>query len=250
MRARVYADDGGTLSNMVFVAAGSFPYQRSSGWTYVDSFFIDKYEVTNVRYAEFLNAADPNGDHWDANMEITRTPPPDVFYTVPFGRENFPMRYVSALDAEAFAAWLSDREGRTYRLPTMEEWEKAAAWDPTINKHWRYGLQKDSISCADANYDPPGTSITGTPIPPCIGATTEAGRYNGLNSGTNDSNSHYGAYDMTGNVHEWTASSCGPTCRSFRGGAWNTAYETTTTNATGPSARDATIGFRLVLDPN
>jgi formylglycine-generating enzyme required for sulfatase activity len=241
MRARVFADDGGTLSNMVFVAAGSFPYQRSSSWTYVDSFFIDKYEVTNVRYAEFLNDADPDGEHWALCMEITRSAPPNVFYTVPFGRENYPARCVSALDADAFAAWLSEREGRTFRLPTQQEWEKAAAWDPTINKYWTYAFQSDSISCADANVF---VNVY------CIGAPTEVGRYNGVTPETNDAKSYYGAYDMTGNVFEWTATGCGPTCRIIRGGGWNNLYKTYESRSAGTASPDGTIGFRLVLDPN
>lgn len=52
-RARVYADDGQTGSNMVVVPAGLFGNQ-----IFVNTFLIDKYEVTNQRYAEFLNDAD------------------------------------------------------------------------------------------------------------------------------------------------------------------------------------------------
>ncbi|MFH1108000.1 MAG: SUMF1/EgtB/PvdO family nonheme iron enzyme [Planctomycetota bacterium] len=71
---------------------------------------------------------------------------PDVYYAVLPGRQNYPVRFVSALDAEGYAAWLSTREHRTYRLPTEQEWEKAAAWDPTISRFWTYGFQSDSMT--------------------------------------------------------------------------------------------------------
>jgi len=244
--ARVYADDGSTLSNMVFVPAGTFPYQRNyAQQTFVGSFFIDKYEMTNQRYAEFLNDADPNGTYWNASIEITRSgTPPNIFYAVNPGRQNYPIRYVSALDAEAYAAWLSAREGHTHRLPTEQEWEKAAAWDPTISKHWLYGFQTDAGNpCDHGNYYLCGFGY-------CVGSPTEVGHYNGTN-GTTNAKSFYGCYDMSGNVGEWTSS------RIIRGGAWtplwDNCFDTRTTwrgNIGPQTVRESRIGFRLVLAPN
>ncbi|MDO8630877.1 MAG: SUMF1/EgtB/PvdO family nonheme iron enzyme [Phycisphaerales bacterium] len=249
VRARVYADDSSPQGNMVFVAAGTFPYQRGLP-LYVASFWIDKYEMTNQRYAEFLNDADPNGTYWNASMEITRTGSiPSIFYAVLPGRQNYPIRYVSPLDAEAYAAWLSAREGRTYRLPTEQEWEKAAAWDPTIDRHWVYGFQSDSITCAHANFYQQSSF-------PCVGGPTEVGHYNGT-GGTNNARSFYGCYDLTGNVHEWTGSIYSGTNRVVRGGAWTalfssapSEYYSFTRNPADRTVRHPNIGFRLVLDPN
>jgi formylglycine-generating enzyme required for sulfatase activity len=244
-RARIYADDGQSSSNMVVVPAGTFPYQRNfAQQIFVGTFLIDKYEVTNLRYAEFLNDADPDGTYWNGGMEITRSgTPPDVYYAVYPGRENYPIRYVSALDAEAYAAWLSAHEGRTYRLPTEQEWEKVAAWDPTINKHWQYGFQSDSISCQSANF------YNGSNY--CVGNVSEVGHYDGTN-GTNNARSFYGCYDMSGNVLEWTGSGCDPNCRVLRGGSWGYGAadcQTTTSNVASPTSRSAHFGFRLALEP-
>lgn len=247
-RARVYADDGNTLTNMVPVPGGTFPYQRNfSNQVFVGSFYIDKYEVTNQRYAEFLNSADPNGTYWNSSIEITRSgSPPNVFYAPYPGKQNYPVRYVSAVDAQAYAAWLSAREGRNYRLPTQQEWEKAAAWDPTISKHWVYAFQSDSIACVSSNN---GSGCNSS----CIGTTTEVGHYNGTN-GTNNSRSFYGCYDMTGNVWEWTGG--GTSDQVIRGGGYSAIFDcssdwlTTTGRNRQATERYPYWGFRLVLDLN
>lgn len=75
LTVRVWADDGNGPAPMVLVPAGWFPYQDVSdpeAWVFVDTFLIDKYEVTVDFYCQFLNNADPNGDHWDSQMEIDR----------------------------------------------------------------------------------------------------------------------------------------------------------------------------------
>jgi len=242
IRVRVFADDSSPQGNMVFVAAGSFPYQRGNP-LYVPSFWIDKYEVTNQRYAEFLNAADPDGEHWHSSMEITRTgAPPGVYYAVQPGRQNYPIRYVSFFDGDAYAAWLSQREGRIYRLPTEQEWEKAAAWDPTSNTHWQFGYQSNEYGCEYMNFNF------------CVGGPTEVGHYSGT-AGTSDAHSYYGCYDMSGNVAEWTNSAFSPCfgdCRSFRGGSWdNDSSGCATTRRSGQASNlVANRGFRLVLDLN
>ncbi|HKG13404.1 MAG TPA: SUMF1/EgtB/PvdO family nonheme iron enzyme [Pyrinomonadaceae bacterium] len=80
----------------------------------VGAFAIDRTEVTNAEYAEFVKATN-------------HAPPPDWGGTTPpSGRERLPVANVSYDDAKAFAAWRSRRDGVTYRLPTEEEWEYAA----------------------------------------------------------------------------------------------------------------------------
>ena len=244
-RTRVFADDGSALTNMVLVPGGTFPYQNNtSAQIFVPTFLIDKYEVTNQRYAEFLNDADPNGQYWTAQQEITRNVAgQSVFYAPWPGKQEYPVRYVSALDAEAFAAWLSTREGRNFRLPTDQEWEKAAGWDPLTNTLWFYGFinNNNSIDCTWANYSQ------------CVGVTREVGYYNGQN-GTGHARSPYGGYDMSGNVFEWTGTlfSGGP-AHTFRGGHYllQESYCRTTTianQAFWPGDRTLYVGFRLVQD--
>ena len=73
-----------------------------------DSYFIDKTEVTNQKYAEFVQATDhAPPPHWKSQ-------------TFPKGKGNLPVVNVTLKDARAYAAWAGKR------LPTEAEWEKAA----------------------------------------------------------------------------------------------------------------------------
>lgn len=245
-RVRVWADDGKGPAPMVVVPGGEFRYQNANPPIYLGAFLIDKYEVTNALYCQFLNNADPTSNYFTtSNTEITRHGTSgNYYYTVQPGKENYPVRYVSWNDATAFAQWRTQLEGVPYRLPTEEEWEKAAAWNPAQQIYWTYAFQRNTIDCTWCNYDP-GTD--------CVGNTTPVGHYNGT-GGRNDAKSYYGCYDMSGNVWEWTNSWYTVNqYRVIRGGSWNVnatyaacSYRTYST----PSARNISNGFRLVLDPN
>ncbi len=242
-RVRVWADDGNGPAAMVLVPAGWFPYQNVSNpnqWVFVDTFLIDKYETTNQFYCQFLNAGG-NDDHWDSNQQITQQGTAgNYYYTVIAGMENYPVIYVNYTDATHFAVWRSTLEGRTYHLPTQGQWEKAAAWDPVAQHYFMYGFHQDTISCAWCNY---------WPGPACVGTTTPVGYYNGT-GGRHDAKSYYGAYDMSGNVWEWTNVSSGV----IRGGSWDNCDATYCRCVSGmtysTSERRSYVGFRLVLDSN
>ena len=130
---------------------------------------------------------------------------------------DHPVVNVSWYGAVAFCNWLSEDQGLTpcydldswerttpvpngYRLPTEAEWERAAAWDAGSSKHWVYGFQSDNISKNRCNYEDSGyanpLNLTSYPY------TTPIGYYDG-SSGTTDSPSEVGCYDLSGNVCEW-----------------------------------------------
>jgi formylglycine-generating enzyme required for sulfatase activity len=138
------------------------PARRISG-AEVPDFYIDKYEVTNRQYKEFCDAT--------GRPYPIETPSNKQYF---FNDPDSPVRGVSWFDAEAYAQWAGKR------LPTEEEWEKAASWDPAAQKkrQWPWGDEKD----------PSRANFTGSPSP--------VGSYpRGVSA--------YGVHDMAGNVAEW-----------------------------------------------
>ena len=151
--------------------------------------------------------------------------------TYPDGDESHPVVLVSYDDALAYAEWRGDLDGARYRLPTEEEWEKAARGD-------------------DGRYFPWGNEWE-------IGATNvaETGLLN-----TNSvaefplSQSLYGVEDMSGNVFEFTSTlqeRNGRTVAVMKGCSWDdlpgfcrAAYRHTRPI----DSRHILFGFRLVRE--
>jgi formylglycine-generating enzyme required for sulfatase activity len=145
--------------------------------TYVDAFYMDKYEVTNTDYARFTEAtARGKPWHWGGG-KITA------------GQENWPVYNVNWEDAQAYCSWAGKR------LPTEAEWEKAARggldrksypWGDELTEAQkkddsRYGEQ--SPAKKRAHY-----AFPNGPAP--VGSYPATG---------------YDLYDLVGNVWEWTA---------------------------------------------
>ncbi len=101
---------------MISISGGEFTMGRNDGNTFegpahpvkVDPFFIDKTEVTNTDYAEFVRQKRRQApSHW-----------PEGNFAP--GEATFPVINVSWYDARDYCEW----KGK--RLPTEEEWEFAA----------------------------------------------------------------------------------------------------------------------------
>lgn len=148
------------------------PRERPEHPVKVDSFQMDRTEVTNAEYYEFVNATGyttiPN--HWVNNKYVD-------------GTGMKPVSFVSVDDAEAFARWRSARDGVTYRLPTEAEWEYAARNGEKGNLYpWgNVWARENSVM-----------GVTGSE-PADVGSRP---------SGQN----FWGIVDLIGNVWEWTSS--------------------------------------------
>ncbi len=207
-RARVTADDKKFLGEMCFVPAGLFK-TSTNAWVYMSDYWIDTYEVTNEFYCLFLNSGGKDDYyHTKQSLEIVRVGEPGSYtYILAPGREKCPVRWVAWNDAKAFCDWRSETEGvpGSYHLPTDAQWEKAAIWDPSLQRLWGYAIRSDTVDCSQANCRS------------CVGTTRQVGYYSGWKS-------FYGCYDMTGSVWEMCADWYGST------------YPTGASDPTGPSS--------------
>ena len=236
-----------SLENMVLIPAGEFLMGSREGEgaydehpqhrVYLDAYYIDKYEVTNVQFKEFVEATgyvtdaerkgrsevwnpkegyfslynfkgvnwrSPNA--WTLNGRILQYPDKWNYYLM-----NHPVVQVSWNDARVYCQWVGKR------LPTEAEWEKAARgidgrlwpWGNVFNKDFE-GVATHTNIASDYLL-PVGSFPTGI--------------------------SPYNVYNMAGNVQEWTndwyasdyyafSPQSNPkgaesgTCRVLRGGSW------------------------------
>ncbi len=231
---------GATVTNfdkMLEIPAGEFIYQEGEKAS-LPKFYIDEYEVTIGQYAEFLQYLK---DHPDEAAKFDHPKQPknkshvpkdwadqqlatDIMYGY-YARAkrwgsyqnaaldvNSPVFNVDWFDAYAYANW----KGR--RLPTEQEWEKAARGTKGFKYPWGNEANPKNVSSGtDWNPDPKkGGDIDGYK------------RWSPVNAVKGD-RSPFDVMDMAGNVAEWTSTydvnPDEPSMKNpvIRGGSWQTA---------------------------
>jgi formylglycine-generating enzyme required for sulfatase activity len=205
---------------------------------------ISRNEITVGQYRQFVldsGYRNPVADHYPCESAGGRFPD---WEDPGYGQtDDYPVVCVSAVDAAAFAAWLSARTGQHLRLPTEAEWEYAAR--AGSNTHYWWGERYDSqyASCA-------GCAVTRT-APQAVGSRPK---------------NAWGLADTSGNVAEWTCTAYAPysegqpgqcvegeslAARAVRGGSWRQpvdALRSAARSSLDPQRRNAWTGFRLVRD--
>ena len=242
------------LPEMIEVPAGEFimgsdtnpqDNARPSHRVYLDHYWIDRYPVTCGQYREFIKAGGYQTRQWwsKAGWEWLQKNPvaKPLYWSENQAWDNHPVYGVSWYEAEAYANFVGKR------LPTEAEWEKVARWNPVTETSTAYPWGDDSPNSSHGNFDTR------------VGQTTPVNSYPA-------GESHYGVYDLLGNVWEWTASWFSPypnfeffpyrgysqvyfdhQHRVLRGGSWATrpqALSSSWRNWYYPHLRQIFAGFR------
>jgi formylglycine-generating enzyme required for sulfatase activity len=221
----------------ILIPGGSYIYSVTEKIERVADLYVAKYPVTNKLYRLFIAFLQGNEslvyraelekialcNEWDKDFRVYfRDGKNDLGARFrskydedrKLGGDDQPVVGVSWYAAQAYALWLSLREGKpgSYRLPKEVEWEWAAGGkQETIGQKVRiypWSDEKGEPTSKLANYNSN------------LGATTPVGRYP-------EGATPEGLYDMAGNVWEWMENwyEKDENCHSLRGGSWlNKAY--------------------------
>ncbi len=218
-----YLGDPRNFDEVVEIPAGEFPCGEAGLPYYLLAYRIRRYLVTNAEYAEFLQAH-PDVPVPQAREDWARAYNWDPEQrTYPPGKGNHPVVLVTWDEAAAYCAWVGGR------LPTQEEWERAARGHDGRIYPWG-----NDFTSGRANTRESG-----------LGSPTPVGVFV-------DGESAEGLLDMAGNVWEWTASDYDLQTKVLRGGAWNFPAESAKVFAferSRPDNRSHAIGFRVVFPP-
>lgn len=204
--------------------AGGFPDERSEQNIELDTFHIDRFEVTSRQYARCVEAGECESPSRPQSVKIRHSPI----------QQNYPVSWVRWFDAAGYCAFVGKR------LPTEAEWERAARGPGNALYPW--GNDKPDMQ-PNFDYLHGGESLVGS-FPSDV--------------------SGYGIYDMGGNVREWVAdwyrwdyytdgtakNPPGPemgVTKVLRGGSWNDTeiyVRSTVRRNFLPESVDANLGFR------
>ncbi len=192
----------------------------------VGAFSIDKFPVTNGQYRVYLE-----------DMKIPESEYPDFWDDSDAGNEDHPVVGISQKEAQAYAEWLNTLFDIKKRLPTEDEWEKAARGGMEGIYPWGDESPKDDVR---ANYN--GNNR--------YDGTSPVGSFkNGVNA--------FGLFDMAGNVWQWTSTSSveqtseGKIKIIVKGGSWMDGpneLRVSNRKELDPSKQYGDVGFRLVRE--
>ena len=240
-------------------------------------YYIGTYEVTVAQYTEFLNSVAQSDPYGLYNASMTTGPLGPLIvqsgtdgsytYAVTPGTENQPVRWVSDFDAMRFSNWMSNGQGSSstetgmynmaqgdqatrtgfgsWAVPTLDEWYKAAYYDPSAGVYYDHPNGTDLVPAEPADSTTPRPINFGD-LPFWQGSVVFT------SSGETTGQSPYGTFDQGGNVREWTDTipEAAIQDRVVRGGYYGSSAFEISANASGgapPSDDDGFGGFRLTF---
>ena len=224
------------------IPAGSFIYgeHNVADKLHLDTFWIAKYPITNSQYQTFIDDGGYEDEHWWQSLV---KPEPEASR---WSQANRPRTNVDWYEAVAFTRWFSTRLGFDnfeIRLPTEQQWEKAARGMEGLDYPWG-----DHHQSGFANLDETREKFG----PWYIEQTTAVGLYP-------QGRSPYQIHDASGTVWEWCLNKYEKTetleadrsgdPRVLRGGSWIVSPDEARTAdriRSLPDLRDDYRGFRVV----
>ncbi len=212
--------------------------ERRPGTLSTPAYAITRTPITNAQYAAFVAATGHPAPDVDAatwrSYRLRHGYSATRRYAwadgrPPTGRGEHPVVLVSHGDARAYAAWLGGETHRRWRLPTEDEWEKAARGTDGGRFPWGEEFDPARLNSHDAGAF----------------ATTPVGAYP---AGA----SPFGLLDAAGQVFEWTATAAGPERYIVKGGSWDDkgcgVCRPAARHRRPAAIKHILIGFRLVAD--
>ncbi len=233
---------------MLFVPGGRFFYGGEDSSFFrmhertLPSFFIKKHEVTVAEYLKFWTSLTDAGLRDDFMSRIRFSTESDEAVNA-WNKEGklqddrlilgYPVVGISLQAAQAYCEWLSDQRGAKVRLPTAEEWEKAARGVDGRRYVWGNGLDV-SLTLTQSNtkgkakyplWAPPGKFPSDISV--------------------------YNVLDMAGNVREMTSSLLPNSLEQYQlkgGSAFTSEDLLPCSSSSHGSAVPSDVGFRYVQE--
>jgi formylglycine-generating enzyme required for sulfatase activity len=159
---------------IVLIAAGAF----EMGSTEMFDFEAPVHQVS-IRKPFYIGRREVTFEEWDVCIAEggCKQRPDDRG----MGRARRPAIDLDWDDAKGYTAWLSQKTGHTYRLPSESEWEYVARAGSTTTYPWGKTVDKDKANCIGCTTDPLKKAVDTGSFKP----------------------NAFGIYDMTGNAAEW-----------------------------------------------
>ena len=232
------------LDDFIPIPAGTFQYGDQKKPAMIETpFEIARYPVTNLQYRRFVEAggyekpvywskagwgwrmgetdSQAQDDFEKRRLEarpVDRRARPAYWQDIQWNNPLAPVVGVSWYEAEAYCNWLAAETGQSVRLPTEQEWERAARGTEGRFYPWGTEFERNRLNCAEywagvdnlTDFDTwrkwwDGPSARSA-------STTVVGQFGA-------GNTPEGISDLSGNVWEWTISVEGRS-KILRGGSW------------------------------
>ena len=204
-----------------------------------EAFRISQFPITHAQFQSFIDAPEGYGaERWWQNGDGARywrqSHPQPALARFPY--PDHPRENVSWFEAQSFCVWLSELLQFNVRLPSEQQWQRAAQGEDERAYPWGPQFQARRCNSAEARLQ-------------------QTSPVNAYPAGA----SPFGVQDLVGNVWEWCENEARPIAedalgdlpirRILRGGSFLSSAERLSISAyqtLKPGARAATVGFRIV----